>query len=232
MKGRSFASEAELGPPVLAWFAQRGYDLYQEVVLGSGGGAASADIVGVKGALLAVVELKRAFTFDVIAQAVERRWYAHHVYVAVPAAKPSDGRRLAERVCAYHGIGVLYVPGEHDAWRGVDLKVAPAVNRRAEAARLRAMLHERQKTFAAAGTQGSRWTGFKATVEKVQRGVAASPGITLKALVDSFDHHYANDKSARQHLAGWIDAGKIDGVRMEREGRTLKLYPAAKGASL
>ncbi len=215
----SFTSEASLGPPVLSWLGERGYDLYQEVAVGSW----SADIVGVLGPLVCVVELKRSFTFEVVAQALSRTRYAHHVYVAVPAAKGSDGRRLAESICASHGIGVLYLhpaqqyPGQHQSALATQIKGA---------------LHERQKTFAAAGTKGTRWTEFKATVEQVQRAVAKEPGITLKACIESFKHHYANDKSARAHLSHWIDNGTIKGIRIEREGKLLRLYPvAAEGAA-
>jgi hypothetical protein len=42
---------------------------------------------------LAIFELKRSFTFDLVAQAFDRKRYAHHVYVAVPWTKASDGRR-------------------------------------------------------------------------------------------------------------------------------------------
>jgi len=220
---RAAHSETELGPPILGWLTDRGYDLYQEVVVGSW----SADIVGVMGKRVAIVELKRSFTFDLVAQAFDRKRYAHHVYVAVPWTKASDGRRVAERICAREGIGVLYVRGRADAVGGQDvtLEVAPATNRKALSSHILNALHERQKTFAPAGTSGKRWTPFKATIEQVQRTVTTQPGITMKALVASFKHHYANDLSARQHLADWIERGKVPGVRIERVGRALTVVP-------
>jgi hypothetical protein len=179
------------------------------------------------GKRVAVVELKRSFTFDLVAQAFDRKRYAHHVYVAVPWTKASEGRWMAERVCASYGIGVLYVKGRETDVGGADveLRMAPAVNRKALSSHILEALHERQKTFAPAGTSGKRWTPFKNTVEQVQRTVAAQPGITMKALVASFKHHYANDASARQHLADWIAQGKVPGVRIERVGRALTVVP-------
>jgi hypothetical protein len=134
---------------------------------------------------------------------------------------------MAERICARDGIGVLYIQGRAGAVGGVDvtLEVAPAINRKALSHYITNALHERQKTFAPAGTSGKRWTPFKNTDEQVQRTVAAQPGITMKALVGSFKHHYANDQSARQHLADWIAQGKVPGVRIERVGRALTVVP-------
>jgi hypothetical protein len=38
-------------------------------------------------------------------------------------------------------------------------------------------------------------------------------------------HHYGSDNTAISSLAKWIEDGKVPGIRMEREGRALKLYP-------
>ena len=108
----------------------------------------------------------------------------------------------------------------------VTLDIAPAVNRKALSSHILDALHERQKTFAPAGTSGKRWTPFKNTVEQVQRTVAAQPGITMKALVASFKHHYANDTSAGSILRTGSSVGKVPGVRIERVGRALTVVPA------
>jgi hypothetical protein len=38
-------------------------------------------------------------------------------------------------------------------------------------------------------------------------------------------HHYSTDATAIGALKKWIEVGKVPGVRLERDGRALRLYP-------
>src|SRR5512142_1513594 len=101
-------TEAELGQAVTAYLRDLRWDVYQEVAYEPG----IADVVARQGKLVAVVEIKTAFSLEVIAQA--RRWlgHAHFTWIAVPApqgGKQRDGRWLGQQVCEELGVGVLEV---------------------------------------------------------------------------------------------------------------------------
>lgn len=216
-------SEVLLGPPVLSWLAEEGWDAYQEVVVG----APVADIVATSGRIVAVVELKIGLTWELLYQAIRWRHDAHLVWVAVPQAKASDGRRVAERVFGDKGIGILSVRWAGGADPRVEVVQRPALNRRAEAERIRSLLRPEHKTFAPAGmSHGGRWTPFRETCDRLRRYVGENPGAPLKAAIGSIQHHYASGSSARAHLIDLIGRGVVPGVSLKREGKALSLWPA------
>lgn len=218
-------SETALGPPVISYLEQYGWDVYQEVCFRG----SAADIVGVQRGRACIVELKRSLTFEVIAQALEwsRLGLAHWVWIAVPETRGSSaGRWLAYRTCEREGVGVLVV----ELRPGYDVmatsRVQAALARRADPRPLIALLDPEQRARVAAGSNGGgRWTEFRRTAERVHRAVTEHPGILLKDLVAVLDHHYANNKSARAHIAHWIDKGVIEGLETRRDGRHLRVFP-------
>lgn len=224
--GRPTCTEAELAAVVVAWLEALGGDVYQEVECATG----VADIVAKVRGELWIVETKLAWSLALILQAMERRAEAARVYVAAPHSRTMRG---CAWVCAELGIGVLdvQVASEHiDAGSGYgqpnvrEVAASRKWNRRPTA--LAKILRPEHKTHAKAGTNGGRWTPFRSTCEQVARAVKESPGITLKELVDGIKHHYRGNRSAVSSIAHWIDKGKIEGVRVEREpGAQLKLYP-------
>jgi len=84
--------ETTLGPPVVQWLTEQQFEVYQEVE----GPRGRADVVGVCGPLVVVVELKVALSWELLWQAHRWRETAHQVWVGVPAAKNSEGRWMAE----------------------------------------------------------------------------------------------------------------------------------------
>ncbi len=230
MTAQTRRSEVELGRPVVAWLGAESWDVYQEVQLGGD----RADLVAIRKPVLAVIELKTSLTFDLLAQATRWRGLAHHVFVAVPAARSSDGRRMAMRVFEEHGIGVLAVSdqayGEPFGTSGIDARVkqmvAPTLNRRARSAELFDRLRPEHKTYAPAGSaKGGHFTEFRGTCDKLVRFVKDNPGALLKTAIDSIEHHYASPASAKTHLVKLIKKGVVKGVRVERHGRAVHLFP-------
>ncbi len=94
-------SETDLYPPVKQLLERQGYTVKSEVK--------SCDVVGVRGhEPPVIVELKTAFTLQLIYQAIDRLAITDHVYVAVAAPKRGLAReavKLAKRI----GIGVIVV---------------------------------------------------------------------------------------------------------------------------
>lgn len=211
------AKETELDPPVRAWLEAQGLDVYAEVL--------GADLVGLRKGETTIVEMKRAFGVEVIAQALAHATRAHRTYVAVPAG----GAHEALAICRALGIGVLYVNQEREDLKGAErvvewetVKPRPA----ADDERIRRCCRASMRANTA-GVKGGveRATPFKDTMRQVAETIAARPGITLAELVASVTHHYKTDKAARSAIASHITNDKRIVVRFE--GGRLHLSPRA-----
>lgn len=219
---RAEVREADLAGVVIAWLEALGADVYQEVELYRQG--PRADIVARVRAEIWIVETKTSMSLALIEQAMERRRFAHRVYIAAPTYKARAGLALCQEL----GIGVIGVsvglgiesPSEYDE---------PQVTMRAESRRwnsrpvaLAEKLEPEHKTHARAGAPtGGHWSPFRRTIERLAQEVAAHPGILIKAAVAGIEHHYRSNAGARTSLAAWIREGKVPGV----ESRDGKLFP-------
>ncbi|HXH12331.1 MAG TPA: hypothetical protein VNP04_21505 [Alphaproteobacteria bacterium] len=208
--------EIDLAKPVMAALQEQDWTIYQEVQMHSYGRI--ADIVAVRGRLVYVIEVKASFGLTVIEQAWTWRQYAHYVSIAVPRLS-NRGGGLGRYLLRHLGVGYLTT---HDG-REV---IPPRLNRTARAQCLRDALVPQQQVWAEAGNaQGRRWTPFQQTCEVVRQTVAMHPGITMKALIDQVKTHYQTPATARSALVKWIELGRVQGVRLERVGRRIYLFP-------
>ena len=96
--------ETDLYGPIRELLTAQGFEVRAEVN--------HCDVTAVKGEDLVVVEMKRRFTVDLVAQAVERQSRADSVYVAVPG--PVDRRKNRKwrgriRLLRRLGIGLIVV---------------------------------------------------------------------------------------------------------------------------
>lgn len=224
-----FVTEAEMAGRVVAWLSNQHWEVYQEVQVSDGGPI--ADIVATQGPRLIVVETKLGLGLKVIQQAVRWNMDAHMVYVAVPILGYKPESRFAVEVARKFGIGVLEVSSlDGDGW-GVRETSRPTLNRRAWVERIRKVLRDQHKTFAAAGNpNGRRWTPFQSTCAEVANYANKHPGATLKEVVDNIKTHYGTPATARVCLAKWAELGKVPGVRLEKLGRAWRVYPTSNGA--
>lgn len=229
-------SEEQFAATVVAWLRDMKWDVYQEVETSHGGNI--ADIVAVREPLVWVVETKLTYSLELLWQAREWKGLAHYVSVAVPhGAHRSDNRRMTEHFCRLMGLGLLVA--RTDKWGAAESEatleewVGPALDRGAQADIVRRSLTERHRDYAMAGNaKGLRYTPFRATCDRVREYVQARPGVTMKDLVKGVETHYHSSSTARSALAKWIQRGIVQGVRAERDGRVLRLYPAAGGAGV
>ena len=226
VKTRWPANEVELAKPVIDWLTDLRWDVYQEVSLGYA--MACADIVAVQNRIVWVIESKRSFTLDLIEQARSHCRYAHYISVAVPWNSACHSR-MARDVCNWLGIGVLAVRQAgypSDSPRVHELDV-PKLHRRAWASKFLDVLRPEHKTFAEAGNANGRrfsLSPFQQTCIAIANYVRVHPGASLKDVIDSIDTHYASTATARSCIAKWASAGKIRGVRVERDDTRLKFY--------
>lgn len=236
------SSESELGPPIESWLVERGWDIFHEVRLHPKGGTV-CDMVGIKGEQTLALELKRTLTFDVIAQALHWRSRAHLIVIVVPEVgvdkygkkkrwRDSEGRNLAADVIRWKGLGLFEVNRRTEPYLpDVRFEVKRTVNPLPYPVMsdLRAQLRPEHKEKAKAGSAtGGYWTAFKDTCKKLHEAVVKEPGIALSALIEKVPHHYKNNKSARTNLADLLEQKAVPGLRLERDGKRLIVWPAEK----
>lgn len=216
---KQFSSESALAVHVVRWLEAQRWDVYQEVEISRNGHR--ADIVAVHGSVLWVVETKLSLSLDLIDQVNWWHGFAHFASVAIPRSEHRS--HFGSWICAHLGIGVLSV-----SKNGAIEQTSGRMDRKAFADYLRKVLTPEHKTFAAAGNADSlRWTPYQRTCRALAQLVAAKPGICLKDAIADTEHHYVSDNTARACIRHWLDCGKVRGVRLEREGRYLRLYPEA-----
>ena len=215
-------SETDLARLALRQLEEMGFDCYQEVAHG----AHRADIVGVRRGIVCIVECKTALSFDVVAQADDWLPVAHWRFIAVPMARYAGrGRELAYAICEQRGIGVLEISEQHDR---VWILRYPALNRAAKPQRLLDALRPEHKTYAAAGSSGSYWSPWKSSVQSLVLEVNRKPGRPLRDVIAHIKHHWVSNKSAVSCVSRQIADGAIEGLRLEKKGRAVLVFPTAK----
>lgn len=96
--------EKDMYQPVKKHLSDLGFDVKSELN--------KCDIVAGKDGFLAVVEMKRHLSFDLLEQAVERQSYSDAVYVCIPkplSFKQNKGWRSKIKVLKRLGLGLLLV---------------------------------------------------------------------------------------------------------------------------
>lgn len=199
------------------------WDVYQEVQTYYSGPI--ADIVAVQNGVVWVVETKKTLSLALIEQGYKWTRDANYVSVAVPRRRRGDYGFGAE-VCKKYKLGVLSVADPSEYSHGVSEVWGPKLHRKAMTRYITDCLTPEHKTFAKAGTStGKRYTPFQGTCITIKKAVESSPGMKLKELVESIDHHYSSSATARSCISKWAQQGIIEGVRCEKEGRFLRFYP-------
>lgn len=224
--------ETAVAKPIVSYLADLQWDVYQEIALGS-----RADIVGLQGRLIWVVEVKTTLTLDVIEQAQNWLDHAHYVSIAVPWSR--SHRTMAQRVCKWLGIGMFeverYSGFNSSELQKVRVAVPPKLGRSriipTFAERLRARCLPECKTYAEAGNADSRYySPYRATCKAVADYLTTHGPSPVRDVVKGIDHHYANDASARGAIPTWAAKGKIPGVELDWSVRPALLTLSTKKA--
>jgi len=207
--------EIDLALPVVRWLREWKWDVWQEIMFRSG--EARADICAVRHDLLWIIEVKKALTFDLIAQA--RLWPVHYRSIAVPVARLGRGRTLAYQVCRDQYIGVLEVGFE------VEERIPARFLRtdHVEAKRMMAMLADIPQDYAPAGSPSGNgyrpWTSYRSTMDRVRKFLDKHPGATIKDILAEVDHHYVSTASARSAIPKWLETAESWWCRTEYDGK-------------
>jgi hypothetical protein len=218
-------SEQALASELVAWLEAQHWDVYQEVRVSEYSGSPIADVVAVQGRLVWIVECKTTLGLAVLGQALRWRGQVHFASVCAPQMpRRGNASWAAERFARELGVGLL--TAEHGY---VSQHEAPRLNRRpCGVEQIRAALRPEHKTYAKAGSaRGGYWTPFRQTCHYLREAVEKQPGVTLRDAIANIQTHYSSPQTARSSLPSLIEKGVVRGVRLEREGRALRLYPDA-----
>ena len=221
-------SEVELARPVVEWLRADGWTVYQEVALSMYGGV--ADLVGVRGRIVQVVEVKRSCSLTLLDQAIRWTQHAHFVSIATPERRRGVGM-AAQHVMHHFGLGWLSVHGGGY----VQAYEHPTLHRHRALYTdrlLEACQAQPPDWGAEAGSSaGDHFTPWKQCCRALLTAARETPGITLKSILTDTRFHYQTQASARTSLSKWLREGKVRGVQVRLEGRNLCLYPAQEPAA-
>lgn len=199
-------TEAEVAAAVVEYLQAQGYDVYQEVELIERG--IRADIVARRGPELTIVETKTSASLVLLSQAMERRRFAHRVYIAIPVVS----RDMVE-VCGDLGIGVMRV---RMGYPNESPEVSEQVTSRrwnTRPMKLASKLRPEHKTACQAGSPtGGHWSRWRDTCARLAALVGRKPGLDLKQALQASTHHYSSLRCAASTMAGHIREGRVAGV--------------------
>lgn len=227
-KKAKFTTETELAEKVIEYLQNLKWDVYQEVQIESYGYI--IDIVAIQNNRIWVIECKRSFSFDLLAQAHNHLGFANYVSIAVPEGSMYSRRhnviKLKKDILKSYGIGCLEV-SKNNMYvnQFVMERVSPKLCRKISKLYKR-HLCEQHKTWAKAGnSNGNRYTPFAHTVDQFKKYIKRNPGCSIAEAINSITHHYASDSTAKSSIANWLSQGIIKGVRREwGKGNRYKLY--------
>lgn len=211
-------TEVQLAAELVADLQDRGWTVYQEVEIAG----PVCDVVAVQGAIVWAIECKVTLGLAVLAQAKGWIGMANLVSAAVPHGR-STGRSFAEETAAAFGIGVLSIRAP-DPWapgiRRVSETVRPAFLRRSSG-RIKRALRPEHQTSAPAGSNGGRFTPYRATIKRLQELLRTHGPLPVRKAVALLggQHHYASEASARGSLSKYARAGQLDGICWVEQGR-------------
>lgn len=205
-------TEADIARIAIEWLTWQGFDCYSEVPCCGG----RADIVAVRQSVIWIVETKVALSAELCCQCRDRLREPCNGVLAVAGGKSNrDDHPLVEWLSG-NGIGFARVDPNS---RGFNLHHLPGL-RRVNNAKLRARLHEQQKTNVA-GTSGRYWTRFKDLVSGLQAGLQEGllSEIDLPRCLD--DYRKRSLAANRRALTDYLERKLIPGWAIERRDNRL-----------
>ncbi len=222
-------TEQQLAAKVVSWLEADGATVFHEVMHPDGSGA-RADIVALDpSSRLHIVEAKRALSWELLHQADRWLRYAHRVSIAVPYAKPSDGRHMAERVCRLLGIGLISVkslmPVDEMRMPAITVHVEPSTRDRINPSILESLRPEHREGYARAGESGGgHVTAFKLACKSIASYAVLHPGCSLRETLSSVEHPWSSVGAAAQKLQRLAADGVRLGFELREEDGVVRVY--------
>lgn len=212
--------ETDLFFPVKEWLEEHGYDVYSEIENDYNWGR--ADVVGVCGPIVAVVQLKSALSVNVIGQAIGWLPYANLVYVGVPRGKNGVNPHAA-KILKHFGVGIFQVACYRvlgkDYWNCAEY--AKAKFNRHAVTDWKDKLTEEYKNNPPGGHAGGGYlTRYRLMMNNVRKFVEeqTSDGrwLTIEQILEHCWTYYRHPKQALARALlkiekDWCEVGKVNG---------------------
>ena len=206
--------ETDLYPPVKAHLEAAGYAVKAEV--------GPADVIGVDGDAVVIVELKAGFSLTLLQQAVARQAITDAVYVAVPRWRGRAGWKAFKGnvgLCKRLGLGVLSVRPE-DGFVQVHADPAPFRPRKSATRRARLLgeFARRAGDPNTGGTNGKIVTAYRQDAERIAAFLAASGPSKGAVVAKATGVAQATRLMATNHY-GWFERVETGIYRLTDTGR-------------
>lgn len=215
--------ETDLFLPVKEWLEENGYEVYTEVESRKAGGR--ADIVGVSGPAVSVVEMKKTLSLELIEQALRWKPYANYIYIALPYSK--NRKVFGSKVLEFAGIGILQLKEysgifEDRPFFDVLPSLRAKFNRRIDD-HIRQSLVPRHKELPGGHAGGGYVTSYSSMMERVRDylesytvQVTKGGWATIQEIIDNVDTYYAVPKAS---LANALLHYEMDWCEVKIENR-------------
>jgi len=210
-------TEVQLAKPIIAYLEERGWDVYQEVLIYG----KVADIVATFGKLTWIVEVKTSLSLKLLEQVYNWRGKANFISIAIPLNSYPGGDCFVKDILVKNKIGMLAVDKYQE---NVFEYIHPQLNR--GVINIHKFIKPEHKTWAEAGSQHGYYTPFQRTKQNIEYEIKKHPnGILFKDFIKLTEHHYSSETTARSCLQKWIEGGIIKGAKIINQGNKLFIYP-------
>ena len=206
--------ETELAKPIIAYLEERGWNVYQEVLIRG----KIADIVATFGKLTWVIECKTSLSLKLLEQAYNWRGRANYISIAVPSK--SNSNDFVKGILRNEGIGILSISRFPEVFE----TIPPQLNRKV--VDIKKYLFPEHKIFAKAGSKGGGYyTPFQKTKQNIEYNIKQYPnGILFSEFIKSLEHHYHSFSTAKSCLRQWIESGIIC-AKIVKQDNKLYIFP-------
>ncbi|MNV32759.1 hypothetical protein D3C71_1241050 [compost metagenome] len=214
-----FLQETDMFPFVKSWLEDNGYTVYTEVVSTLAGGR--ADVVGVAGPAVAIVEMKKTMTLELLSQALRWKLFSNYVYIAVACTAKRRVSHHVARLLNKEGIGLLEIcfPDKSSQFNSKPYIVATArakFNRRIDDHIRKSLTHMHQE-LPGGHAGGGYITTYRKTIRNVQdylQCMAKDEWASLDDILNYCETHWSSPKPSLSHALrtyelDWCESKKI-----------------------
>src|SRR3972149_11141908 len=174
-------TEVDLAKPVISYLEERGWDVYQEVLIYG----KIADIVATFDKLTWIIECKTSLSLKLLEQIYAWRGRANFLSIAIPT---TVGDGFVKNLLINNRIGVLSVNKYSEVFENIH----PQLNRKV--INIQKFIRPEHKIWAEAGSQHGYYTPFANTKRNIEYRIKQYPnGILFKDFIKLTEHHYASE---------------------------------------
>jgi hypothetical protein len=203
-------SEKDLAKIIVDYFENQGYETYKEVT--ERGGKPRADIIAVKDNQYVVIECKTTLNLKLLEQSYYWKPRSHKTFISIPTSRGTRSKSFGYTMCRDYGIGILEVNMKS---KEVIERSPSSITTEPDLPRL----YEEQKDSIAGVSSGDYITPFKLTCRRLVNYIKENKESPLNKALESIEHHYSNNGSAKNAIHKMINIGAIPELEVFRSNK-------------